>query len=110
MARHYQALAAMDVLESFSRGEHRPEESLSWLGATHRVEALVEARERFFAQLRNAKSWGELRDALDAKGFQLICSKEIFFAVNLDTGAMFELSDCGHNSTVFIERLGAYQH
>lgn len=110
MDEHYQALATMRSLEALSGDKHRCGKSISWLGATKRVDELVEARAKFFAQLRNAKSWGELGDALGKKGFELIYSKDVFFAVNLDTGAMFELSECGHDSSVFIERLGSYQH
>lgn len=116
MAKHSQFMGSLSSLLAFAEDpqgqldEHQPSDASACMGGARNVEAMVESRAIFFAKLRNAKSWTELHNLLAGRGFDLIESKGVFFAVNRGSGAMFELSDCGHNATVFLERLGAYHH
>lgn len=68
---------------------------------------LVE-RDAFLARLRQAKSWREVFDALAERGCSIIPIQGDFVALNVESGARFNLSDCGHSLDVFVERLGSW--
>ncbi len=79
---------------------------LSWLGASQQIENMLSDRDQFFASLRKAQSWDEVRSLLGSRDYLPVELERKIFAVNIDHGQIFDLADCGHSATVFIERLG----
>ncbi len=78
---------------------------LSWLGA-QQIENMLSDRNQFFASLRKAQSWDEVRSLLGSRDYLPVELEGKIFAVNIEHGLIFDLADCGHSATVFIERLG----
>ncbi len=79
---------------------------LSWLGESQQIENMLFDRTQFLASLRSAQSWDEVRSLLGAKDYFLVELEGTIFAVSAERGHMLDLEDCGHNATVFKERLG----
>jgi len=83
---------------------------LSWLGASQQIENMLSDRNQFLASLRKAQSWDEVRSLLGSRDYLPVELEGKIFAVNIEHGQMFDLEDCGHNATVFKERLGPINH
>jgi len=93
-------------LTAMEGGGRDSADPLSWLGASQQIENMLSDRAQFFALLRNAQSWDEVRSLLGSRGYLPVELEGKIFAVNIEHCLIFDIADCGHSATVFIERLG----
>ncbi|WP_137887464.1 hypothetical protein [Pseudomonas sp. 2FE] len=72
------------------------------------LKTIIGERNALFQNLRSAKTWNAVYETLSDDGYYIVPAEGELIAVNVDTGVMFSLWDCGHNLQVFEERLGPW--